>query len=192
MARHRTRKKRRLRLEPLLVAVGAVVVVPFLFLLTSHLYAIPTSAMEPTLKCAKPAPGCTGGANDRVAVPRFFFTSVSRGDVIAFKTPPLARVQCGSGGVYIKRVVGLPGERVQDRNGTILVDGKPLREPYIDASRRDRQTSKTFRLRDDQYFVLGDNRTQSCDSRVWGPLPKENVIGRVAATYWPPSRIGFR
>jgi signal peptidase I len=173
-------------------AAGLVVGLAALFVLTSHLYRIPSSAMEPTLRCAKPQPGCTGGSDDRIVVPRFLFKSVSRGDVIAFKTPPLARVRCGTGGVYVKRVVGLPGETIGERAGTIVVGGKALAEPYVARARRDRQTYAPRRIPEDAYFVLGDNRAQSCDSRIWGPLPKANVIGRVVFGYWPPTRIGFR
>ena len=171
---------------------GTIVALVLLIALTSHLYKIPSSAMEPTLRCAKPGAGCTGGSDDRIVVPRFLFKSVRRGDLIAFKTPPLARVRCGSGGVYVKRVVGLPGETIGERSGTIVLNGKALRETYVERSRRDNQTYAPRRIPASAYFVLGDNRTQSCDSRIWGPLPKANVIGRVVLTYWPPTRIGFR
>ena len=173
-------------------AAGTAVALVVLVALTSHLYRIPSSAMEPTLRCGKPGPGCTGGGDDRIVVPRFLFKSVRRGDLIAFKTPPLARVRCGTGGVFVKRVVGLPGETIGERSGTIVLNGKALRETYVERTRRDDQTYAPRRIPADAYFVLGDNRAQSCDSRIWGPLPKANVIGRVVLTYWPPTRIGFR
>jgi len=168
---------------------GGVVV---LVVLTSHTYRIPSSAMEPTLRCGKPGPGCTGSTDDRIIVPRFLFKSVRRGDLIAFKTPPLARVRCGAGGTYVKRVVGLPGERIGESSGTIVLNGKRLREPYVERTRRDNQTYARRGVPAGTYFVLGDNRSQSCDSRIFGPVPKGNVIGRVVFTYWPPTRIGFR
>jgi signal peptidase I len=173
-------------------AAGLAIGFAVLVALTSHLYRIPSSAMEPTLRCGKPGPGCTGSSDDRIVVPRFLFKSVGRGDLVAFKTPPLARVRCGSGGVFVKRVVGLPGERIGERAGTIVVDGHALREPYVERARRDRQTYAARRVGPDTYFVLGDNRAESCDSRVFGPVPKANVVGRVVFAYWPPSRIGFR
>ena len=173
-------------------AAGTVVTLAVLVALTSHLYRIPSSAMEPTLRCGKPGPGCTGGSDDRIVVPRFLFKNVRRGDLIAFKTPPLARVRCGTGGVFVKRVVGLPGETIAERSGTIVLNGRALREPYVEGARRDNQTYAPRRIPPDAYFILGDNRAQSCDSRIWGPLPKANVIGRVVLTYWPPTRIGFR
>ena len=176
----------------LLWAVGLAGGVVVLVVLTSHTYRIPSSAMEPTLRCGKPGPGCTGSSDDRIIVPRFLFKTPKRGDLIAFKTPPLARVRCGAGGIYVKRVVGLPGERVGERSGTIVLNGRRLREPYVERTRRDSQTYAPRGVPAGTYFVLGDNRAQSCDSRIFGPVPKGNVIGRVVLTYWPPTRIGFR
>jgi signal peptidase I len=170
------------------LAVGLVVLV----VLTSHTYRIPSSTMEPTLKCGKPGPGCTGSTDDRIIVPRFLFKSAQRGDLIAFKTPPLARVRCGAGGVYVKRVVGLPGDKIAERSGAIVLNGRPLREPYVERTRRDSQTYAARRVPAGALYVLGDNRSQSCDSRIFGPISKKNVIGRVVFTYWPPTRIGFR
>ncbi len=176
----------------LLWAVGLAVGVVVLVVLTSHTYRIPSSAMEPTLRCGKPGAGCSGTSDDRIIVPRFLFKNVRRGDLIAFKTPPLARVRCGAGGIFVKRVVGLPGERIGERSGAIVLNGRRLREPYVERKRRDNQTYAPRRVPRDGYFVLGDNRAQSCDSRIFGPVPKENLIGRVVFTYWPPTRIGFR
>ena len=176
----------------LLWAAGLAVGVVVLVVLTSHTYRIPSSAMEPTLRCGKPGQGCTGSSDDRIIVPRFLFKNAQRGDLIAFKTPPLARVRCGAGGIYVKRVVGLPGERIGERSGTIVLNGRRLREPYVERARRDSQTYAPRGVRAGTYFVLGDNRAQSCDSRIFGPVPKGNVIGRVVLTYWPPTRIGFR
>lgn len=170
------------------VAVGLVVLVA----LTSHTYRIPSSAMEPTLRCGKPAPGCSGSSDDRIIVPRFLFKNVQRGDLIVFKTPPLARVRCGAQGTFVKRVVGLPGEKIGERSGAIVLNGRPLKERYVAGKHRDSQTYAPRLVPADGYFVLGDNRAQSCDSRIFGAVPKDDVIGRVVFTYWPPSRIGFR
>jgi signal peptidase I len=176
----------------LLWAVGLAVGLVVFVVLTSHTYRIPSSTMEPTLRCGTPGPGCTGSTDDRIIVPRFLLKSAQRGDLIAFKTPPLARVRCGAGGIFVKRVVGLPGEKIGERSGAIVLNGRPLREPYVERKRRDSQTYAPRRVPADAYYVLGDNRAQSCDSRVFGPVPKKNVIGRVVFTYWPPTRIGFR
>ena len=79
---------------------------------------------------------------------------------------------------------------MSQRNGYISINGRPLMEPYIKRGRRDNGT-ETWQVPKGQYFVLGDNRTQSCDSRDWGSVPRNNLIGPVVARYWPFSRIGL-
>jgi signal peptidase I len=154
-------------------------------------YRIPSSAMEPTLHCARPAPGCESGSRDHILV--LTFLGFGRGDIVVFHTPPEAAVRCGVGGTFVKRVIGLPGEVVSERGGYVYINGQRLDEPYIKPDRRDSEPPRAWpRLPASSYFVIGDNRSQSCDSRVWGPLPKGNVIGRVFLRYWPPNRLGFR
>ena len=176
------------------VVVGAAlaVVASLLGLYLLELYRIPSSAMEPTLHCARPGDGCRADRSDRIAVYRFtgLFGGPDRGDVVVFETPPGVAERCGAGGTFVKRVVGLPGDRVAERNGVILLNGRRLREPYVRV--RGNLTFPARRVPRGHYFVLGDNRRASCDSRVWGPLPEENLIGEVFAVYWPPGRIGIR
>ena len=150
--------------------------------------------MEPTLRCGGPAPGCTGDRSDRLAAVRveWPFEGVGRGDIVAFETPSRARVLCGAGGTFVARIVGLPGERWAQRDGIVFIDGRRLDEPYVRDERRDRQTYRSRSIPSGQYFVQGDNRSQSCDSRVWGALPAKNIVAKAFLTYWPPSRIGLR
>ena len=154
-------------------------------------YRIPTSSMEPTLHCAQPAEGCLAGASDRVLANRFIFhfREPRRGEVIVFQTPPEALARCGTSGTFVKRLVGLPGESVSQRGGTIFVDGRRLDEPY--AHGLSPAQDGTWAIGRDQFFMMGDNRANSCDSRVWGPVPRANLIGSVFATYWPPQRISL-
>ena len=84
---------------------------------------------------------------------------------------------------FVKRVVGLPGETVAVRNGTVYVDGVGLAEPYLE--RRDRSNARPLVLGDGEYYVIGDNRPNSNDSRSWGAVPEENIVGRVMLVYWP-------
>jgi signal peptidase I len=90
----------------------------------------------------------------------------------------------------------LPGERLELRNegglSYVYVNGKKLDEPYIGRNRRDARGPETFTVPQGQYFMMGDNRSQSCDSREWGSVPRGNLIGKVFATYWPPNRISIR
>ena len=157
-------------------------------------YRIPTSSMEPTLHCAAPGDGCLGNSSDRVleASIVYRFRSPARGDIVVFKAPALAKTRCQEGGTFVKRIVGLPGERVSERRGIVYVDGKRLADPYVDPGRRDRLTRSWPRVPAHAYFVMGDNRANSCDSREWGPVPRSNLIGPVVATYWPFGRLGFR
>jgi signal peptidase I len=169
----------------LLVVVGAVTGV-------LHLYRVPSSSMEPTLHCAKPAIGCVGSRDDRVVAIRYLFASPARGDLVAFHTPRLAAIRCGTGGVYIKRIVAVPGDTWQERNGHSYVDGARTAEPFVPAGERDARTTPPVHLGSGRYYVLGDNRESSCDSRVWGPIARSEIIGKIWATYWPPSRATVR
>ncbi len=106
----------------------------------------------------------------------YHFEKPKRGDVIVFRYPGDPSI------FYIKRIIGLPGETVIIKNGTVTIrepDGasRTLNEPFISA--RDKSYNMTDALTNTQYFVMGDNRPRSSDSRVWGPLPARNIIGRV-------------
>jgi signal peptidase I len=157
-------------------------------------FRVPTSSMEPTLLCAKPTAGCTASLNDRVIVAKivYRFRDPKRGEIAVFHAPTLARQKCTEGGTYLKRVIGLPGEQVSEHDGFFFVDGKKLSEPYVSSQERDSVTHTWPRDRQGEYFVMGDNRLGSCDSRTWGTVPRSAFIGPVVATYWPPTRWTIR
>jgi signal peptidase I len=150
----------------------------------THTYGIPSSGMEPTLHCARgnSPVGCLGAAEDHVVVQPG--AKVKRGDIVVFTVPPEAVVKCGEGpGLFVKRVIGLPGETVhEDAHGRIDIDGAPLSEPYVRRARRLEDSAffgKTWHVPRGDYFLLGDNRPGSCDSRVWGGVPEKNIVGPV-------------
>ena len=156
-------------------------------------YRIPSSSMEPTLHCAKPSSGCRSGVSDRVIANRivYRFREPKRGEIIVFKVPAQVAAACnGASGAFIKRIIGLPGETVTMRNGHVFINGVRLDEPYLPDGNRDHETAQWPRSPSNGYFVLGDNRAMSCDSRRWGVVPRSNIIGRAELTYWPPNRIG--
>ncbi len=105
-----------------------------------------------------------------------------RGDIIVFRLPqdPSQR--------YIKRIIGLPGEEVRIQDGAVLIDGQRMVEPYLEI-----QTNRggVWQVAEGHYFVMGDNRNNSSDSRVWGPVPFDNVIGKALFVYWPPTEWGL-
>lgn len=159
-------------------------------------YRIPTPSMEPTLHCARPAAFCQGRFSDRVIADRvaYRFGDPERGQIVVFNAPPTAD-RCGpgdGGSAFIKRLIGLPGEAVSMREGVIFINGERLTEPYVDPGVRGGENGKWPRVPPDQYFVLGDNRIHSCDSRTWGTVPRGNLVGPAMLTYWPPSRLSFR
>jgi signal peptidase I len=181
-----------------IVLVGVLAVALLLIGVTSKLYRIPSSAMEPTLHCPRGSqiPGCRGDEPDRILVSKVLYKvrDPERGDIVAYELPAAGAARCGSpeGSTFVHRIVGLPGERVALRGGRVLVNGRPLEEDYLEDGRRGQDTLRARVIPDDRYLVLGDNRTQSCDSRIWGFVPRSRIIGPKIATYWPEDRISIR
>ena len=185
----------RITIDWIVTIVGAIAIVLAIKAWIVNPYRIPSSSMEPTLHCARPGPGCEARFSDRVLANRFIyhFRSPHRGEIVVFETPPLAKQRCGAGGTFVKRIIGLPGETWQEKSGFIYIDGKKLLEPYVKGDRRDTGVSYDARkIPPGEYFMMGDNRSQSCDSREWGTVPRKNLIGPVFFVYWPPNRLGFR
>jgi signal peptidase I len=184
----------RVTIDWLVTIVGAILIVLAIKQWVVNPYRIPSSSMEPTLHCARPANDCEASISDRVLACRFCYHlfSPKRGDIIVFNTPPAAAQDCGSGGVFVKRLIGLPGEVWSERDGYVYINGKKLDEPYVKPDRRDHETHAPQKIPPGRYFMMGDNRSQSCDSRRWGTVTRSELIGKVIATYWPPSRISIQ
>jgi signal peptidase I len=165
-------------------------------------YRIPSESMEPTLN-----------VNQRVLVNRIgtHFGDPDVGDIVVFH-PPQGAVDGGQCGVtqphdepcpkptpkkadvnFIKRVVAGPGDRIAIVNGHVVRNGKPIHESYIRecGGGADCNFPKPIRIPAEHWFMMGDNRGSSDDSRFWGPIPKSWIVGGAFATYWPPGRIGL-
>ncbi len=136
---------------------------------------IPSGSMIPTLE-----------VNDRVLVNKFIyrFTEPERGDIVVFRSVDDPETD------LIKRVVGLPGDRIAVRSGSLIVNGEPQKEPFTNKRFPDRSFFAPTTVPKNHVFVMGDNRANSQDSRVFGPLPKKNIEGEAFVRFWPLSRIG--
>jgi signal peptidase I len=175
--RERRRKKGRSGLRDLFVTLLVAFVLVFgvvrPFIVAA--YWVPTKSMVPTLE-----------VGDRVFANKFIyrFTEPERGDIVVFESVN------GGEEDLIKRVVGVPGDEIEVRSGTLLVNGEPQNEPYLNREIPDDSFFGPSRLSEGEVFVMGDNRANSADSRVFGPLPVENIEGEAFMRFWPPTRIG--
>ena len=115
---------------------------------------------------------------------RFGIGNIERGDTIVFWFPMDVSKS------YIKRVIGLPGDLVEIDRGVVMVNGKPLLEDYVPEEYRDYQSLPAQRIGPGQYFVLGDHRSSSNDSRAWGSVPRQNIYGKAVFVYWPLDQMG--
>lgn len=162
----------------ILVAALAVALVVKTFLVQA--FYIPSGSMEPTLK-----PG------DRVLVNKLSYDlhGVRRGDIVVFKSPP-SEASDPSIKDLIKRVIGLPGDEIQAIGGQVFINGKPLKESYLPVGTATNSLPLT-KVPPGQYFVMGDNRGNSKDSRFIGPIPKRLIVGRAFVRVWPLSGINL-
>lgn len=125
---------------------------------------------------------------ERVFVNKFVYrlgiSPIERGDLVVFW------YQGDPARSYIKRVIGLPGDVVAIERGVVLINGRPLKEDYVPGQFRDRRDMPARLVEPDTYFVLGDHRNSSNDSRNWGLVPRGNIVGKAVFVYWPPERFG--
>jgi signal peptidase I len=123
---------------------------------------------------------------ERIIVNKFIyrFHPIERGDVVVFWYPKDPSVS------FIKRVVGLSGDTVEIRNGVLYVNGQVVREDYLSPRFRDNDTHLPSEVKKGYYFVLGDHRNSSNDSRSWGEVPEKYIYGRAVFRFWPLSKLG--
>jgi signal peptidase I len=163
-------------------------------------FRIPSESMVPTLQIGQ-----------RVLVDRvsYRFGEPDRGDIVVFKPPSGQPSSCGverasdqpcprgtrerSDTNFIKRVVAVPGDRLKVIEGSVYIDGKRQKESFarLDPECGTCNLPREITIPDGHYYMMGDNRGESADSREWGPVPKEWIIGKAFMTYWPPGRIGL-
>jgi signal peptidase I len=176
--------------EAAIVVVVAVLVAVLLRAFVVQTFFIPSGSMEPTLQIG-----------DRILVNKlsYHLHGVDRGDIVVFSRPPAEN--CGGPEVndLVKRVIGLPGDVVSLQNGYVYIDGKRLDESWLPASEQgitvagpagnNSNLEHPYRVPTNNYFVMGDNRTDSCDSRYWGPINRSLIVGKVELRVWPISSL---
>jgi signal peptidase I len=179
-------------LELGIVVVVAIVVAVLLRTFVVATYSIPSGSMEPTLQ-----------VGDRIVVDKlsYHLHGVDRANIVVFSTPP--HEDCAGPPVsnLVKRVIGLPGETIALASGRVYVDGKFLPEPWLPASgRADTYPGPSaapyslhhpYLIPSGDVYVMGDNRTASCDSRYWGPVAESTIVGKVDLRIWPFTRLGL-
>jgi signal peptidase I len=172
--------------EGAVVVVVALVVAIVLRTFVVQTFFIPSGSMEPTLQ-----------VGDRILVNKlsYHLHSVHRGDIVVFARPPAE--DCGGTPVndLVKRVIGLPGETISVSGGYVDINGKRLNETWLPASRQGitgegppgnaANLARPYKIPADNYFVMGDNRMDSCDSRYWGTIPRSLIVGKVELRVWP-------
>ena len=152
----------RVIVQPILAAVVLAIAVRSALI---GIYAIPTGSMQPTLQIG-----------DRILVTRYFSQSAQRGDVVVFRSPNEEEL-------LVKRIVAVGGDFIEARNGHLIIGGHAVSEPYLPASTVTTGVSSQ-RVPPDYYFVLGDNRFDSLDSRAWGAVPRNLVVGHARLVLW--------
>jgi signal peptidase I len=176
--RKRRRARRRRLLEwPILVGVALVAAILIRQFLLQSFY-IPSGSMKDTLLI-----------NDRIVVNKlsYHLHSIHRGDVVVFDRPKDVKIPDKE---LVKRVIGLPGDSVQGKDGSVYINDHKLVEPYVRAACHGTESFAKISVPEDKIFVMGDNRCDSYDSRFFGPISQKLVVGRAFARIWPFSRIG--
>ena len=172
------------------MVVVAVLVAVLLRTFVVQTFFIPSGSMEPTLQIG-----------DRILVNKlsYHLHGVDRGDIVVFSRPPAEN--CGGPEVndLVKRVIGLPGDVISLSSGYVYIDGKRLNESWLPATEQgitsagptgnSSNLAHPYRIPANTYFVMGDNRNDSCDSRYWGPIQKSLIVGKVDVRVWPISSL---
>jgi len=167
--------------------LAAVLLAGLLRAFVFQTFWIPSSSMVPTL-----------GVHDRIVVLKAFFTwrDVRDGDIVVFSHPPLDHCPGPQGADLVKRVIALPGQTIYSSGNSIFVSGRLLAEPYLPHNDplglRIASRQHPYRVPSGEFYMLGDNRAYSCDSRYWGPVNGSTIIGKVVLVWWHDHHPDFR
>jgi len=179
---HRSsRSSTRNLVEWALVVVGAILVAFVVKTTLVQAFRIPSESMEPTLL-----------VGDRVLVNKLSYRlhDVNRGDVVVFTRPANLSGGTNEPEDLIKRVIGLPGDTVQTKDGDVYVNGRELDEPYLSSGTETNGLEEPLDVPAGHVLVMGDNRGNSQDGRVFGPIDESTIVGRAFMIMWPPGRMG--
>ena len=174
------RRTKHLLIEWLIIVVVALGVSFLMRTFVIQTFFIPSGSMEPTLQIG-----------DRIIVSKLSVTfgTIHRGDIVVFKAPPAEH--CGDPVTdLVKRVIGLPGDHLTSKGNTIYVNGSPLAETWTHVEPLGQAIGQVT-VPANSYFMMGDNHPDSCDSRMWGTVPRSDIIGKVFLRIWPLGRFGF-
>ena len=164
----------------IILVIAFALVFGFVRPVVAEPFRVPSGSMEPTLH------GCKGCTNDRVLANKLAYdlSDVERGDIVVFESPV-------DGTVLIKRAVGIPGDTLEIRDGTLYLNGELQDEPYLNPDAGYSPPFGPVTVPEGHFFAMGDNRTNSTDSRSYGPVPGGNLIGEAEVRFWPPGRVSL-
>jgi signal peptidase I len=170
-------KNRKLIKDILEVIVPAIILFLVVRTFVFEVRVVPSGSMSPTII-----------ENDRFIAGKVTlkFRAPRRGEILVFKPPASAQFSTD----YVKRVIGLPGETWEMRDGAVYINGSPLEEPYLPQNVKIYGNFAPVKIPEDHYFMMGDNRNSSEDSRYWGFMPAKNIRGRAVFRLWPLDRFG--
>jgi signal peptidase I len=185
----RRRRRRRALAETAVTILVTVLLVGLVRTFAFQTFWIPSASMVPTL-----------GVYDRILVQKAFFTwrDVREGDIVVFGHPPLDHCAGPQEGDLVKRVIALPGQTIYSSGSNIYVNGRLLAEPYLPHDDPlgppipGASSQHPYRVPPGEFYMLGDNRADSCDSRYWGPITGSSIIGKVVLTWWHDDHPEFR
>jgi signal peptidase I len=185
----RRRRWRRTLAEAAILILVALLLAGLARTFVFQTFYVPSSSMVPTL-----------GVHDRIAAQKAFFSwhDVREGDIVVFSHPPRDHCPGPQEGDLVKRVIALPGQTIYSSGNSVYVNGRLLAEPYLPHDDPlgppvpDASSQHPYRVPPGEFYMLGDNRAISCDSRYWGPIKGSSIVGKVVLVWWHDGHPDFR